>query len=254
MALSLYTNGILSEPYTVPCRYVNDTGNLCIISRVLLNRRGHEEYEKSTGRVSIQSGNQDRFLELVFAFLHKDQVERLLNSMLDSTTIQEGDVVTYDGAPHTIVRAFDGHLALLSSGSELVLTSAVGFTVHDTNPEWRTIWGAVEAEANGQSKFGYYLRIPAVGARIRLRKLRPCVACARPTKLQCPNVCGTKFCDSCWSGVSETHLATCVPGLCATCALPCYRQCSGCHRVPYCSVTCQKTNWPVHRVECAVVV
>jgi len=251
--MSIYVDGFLPEPLTKDCRYLNEAGNLCIIVRLLANRRGHVEYEKPTRQYKLKSGNQDHFLTLVYSYIHDDQVEFLLNTMLDTTTLQEGDVVTYGGAPHTVVRAFDGSLALLSSGSELVLVSAVGLTVHDFNPEWRAIWEAVESEAHGRSKFGYYLSIPLIDVRVRLRKLRPCVVCASTTQLQCPNMCGAKYCHPCWHSTSEAHLVTCVPHLCATCATPCRRQCSGCHRVPYCSAACQKTNWAQHRLECAIV-
>ena len=251
--MSLYVDGVLTSQLTQDCRYLNDAGNLCIIADVLPNRRGHIEYEKLTRQFSLKHAPADPFLAMVFSHVTEEQVKCLLNLMVDVNHFQEGEVVQYKGIPYTVLRVLDGDLILLSAGPELVVVPADGLAVLDTNTEWSAIWDAVNAELHGRTKFRYSLRIPALDMRVRLRKLRPCVECASATKLQCPNLCGTKYCPPCWQAASEAHFVTCAPVLCATCAAPSRRQCSGCHRVPYCSAKCQKTNWSEHRPQCAIV-
>lgn len=43
-----------------------------------------------------------------------------------------------------------------------------------------------------------------------------------------------------------------MPELCNICAKPTTRFCTGCEKAHYCSVECQRQDWPTHREECDI--
>jgi hypothetical protein len=249
--MSIFLNGFLRAPLGKEGRFFNQAGQLCIIASVFPNRAGIVEYVKPLRCYNLSYDSPDPFLASIYAHITQAQVEQLLGLMLDTPPhLHEGDIVHRADTPFTVLRAFPGNLVLLGAGTELVLVPAISFLPHGVDPEWRTTWAAVDADLRGLTTSGYYLTIPFIEVRVRLRKLRPCVNCFKVTKLQCPNRCGIKYCEPCWSAVGDAHFLACTPVLCAVCAVPCRRQCSGCHRVAYCSVECQKVQWSLHKLEC----
>ena len=54
--------------------------------------------------------------------------------------------------------------------------------------------------------------------------------------------------------LDEIMCANCIPTLTGNCVTACEKRgmmaCSGCHLVKYCSQTCQKKHWPVHKIDC----
>ena len=250
--MSLYVNGFLVQPLSNNCRYFNDSDSVCIIANVLPNRAGHVEYETITRGSTLKYDIPDPFLASVYAVLPQPQVEQLLGLMDPSPALLcEGDIVHRAETPYTVLRMFSGNLILIGAGTNLVLVPAAPFLKHGVDPDWPETWAAVDAEVRGLAKRGFYLTIPFIEVRIRLRNLRQCVRCEAPTKMQCPNRCGTKFCDPCWQTSAEYHMTGCRRVLCAVCAVPCRRECSGCHRVSYCSMECQRTHWQEHKALCA---